>query len=164
MTYSFYRKSHLEVDSKYTLMFPGFIFRIKLCRNPFHIIFVKFLPVILIQYCIICSCSIKVQGEKLNNISICILAYLSILDSLKKDLPEIGRLTFVDYFFFTLLISSLLQCISLEWLEWLDIFGDGNVIYIIIQVFMHLILIISILVIIYKSFQIRSIIYQDKPT
>jgi len=125
------------------------------------------LPVILIQICLLCSTYISVYGEKLSNLSICILAYISILDSLKNDLPEIESLTFIDIFFFTLLISSLLPCISTEWLA---SFGDENddtflmIVENMIFVFLIALCIASFTVIAYKYSQFKDITKQEAPT
>ena len=60
--------------------YPGFVFNIRLCRNPIPTMMIGFLPAILLSVVLISAIDIIVYGERIANLSIIILTYINIMN------------------------------------------------------------------------------------
>ena len=50
---------------------------------------------------------IEEYHDRLNNISICLLTYIGIMQNMRSELPEISKLTWADTFLMTWAVASL---------------------------------------------------------
>jgi len=67
-----------------------------------------FLPAMIIGVFLYETFDIVYFYDRLNNISICLLTYIGIMQNMRSELPEISKLTIADKFLIMWAISSLL--------------------------------------------------------
>ena len=91
--------------------YPGFVFSIKLVRNPIPTMMIGFLPAIVLSLVVINAFDITVYGERIANLAIIILTYINIMDQTKRDLPDIAYLTFSDKFYLCFILLCVFPCI-----------------------------------------------------
>jgi len=97
-----------EDNKKYDCFYyPGFTLKISTVRDPFSKIVRVFLPAMIIGVFLFETFDILEFHDRLNNISICLLTYIGIMQNMRSELPEISKLTYADTFLITWATASL---------------------------------------------------------
>ena len=77
-------------------------------RDPTSKLIRAFLPALAIDIFLHQTFEIRGFGDRLENLSICLLTFISIMKQLRNNLPEVSRLTFSDKFMLAQSIISLM--------------------------------------------------------
>ena len=88
----------IEVDIEKLYYYPGFTLVINTVRDPFSKIIRIFLPAFILAGFLYETFEIEEFHDRLNNISICLLTYIGIMQNMRSELPEISKLTSADVF------------------------------------------------------------------
>ena len=106
-----------ETVTKAYPYYPGFTYSIVSVRDPIGKILRTFLPCIFLGIFLYRTFDVPDYGERLSNLSICLLTYITILTQMKTQLPSISRLTYADRFLSVYIFTSLLPCLPNDWLR-----------------------------------------------
>ena len=77
-------------------------------RDPAPKIIKGFFPSIILGLFLICTFQLEPDAlnDRLANLSICLLAYVAVLEQMRTNLPEISSLTIGDKFLMSYIITS----------------------------------------------------------
>ena len=133
------------------------MFQIKTVRNPFPKFIRAFLPAIILGMFLWCTFDVKKYADRIANMSICMLSYIAIMETLRSNLPEMTSLTFADKFLMMYIGSSLLPLIK-DFNHWYD--GDEYKTHMhhITQMIHLIVMLISIIWLIYMWCPIYNLI------
>ena len=89
--------------------YPGFILSFRTIRDPIPKIIKCFFPCIILGIFQVCIYTLDTNdlNDRLANLSIVLLTYVSILDEMRSDLPEISDMTFGDKYLMIYICTSL---------------------------------------------------------
>ena len=94
------------------LYYPGFVFTIRTVRDPFPKIFRFFMPSIILGLFLYCTFEVDDYANRLANLGISLLVYISIMGQMRESVPELSKMTFADSFMFTYIATCLLPLYS----------------------------------------------------
>jgi len=99
-----------EVHCRY---YPGFTLQFASVRDPYSKMIKLFVPSAVLMIFLLCTFFLEVDAlnDRLASISICLLAYVEILDSLRDEMPQIQSLTYGDLFVVVYILSSALPIV-----------------------------------------------------
>jgi len=88
--------------------YPGFVLTYKTVRDPAPKIIKGFFPSIILGLFLICTFQLEPDAlnDRLANLSICLLAYVAVLEQMRSNLPEISSMTIGDKFLVSYIVTS----------------------------------------------------------
>ena len=95
--------------------YPGFTLKYNTVRNPYSKMKKSFFPTIALGIFIICIYQIKIDliHERLQDIAICMLSFVSLLSQIRAELPEVQETTIGEQFIILYIVSSCLPLVHL---------------------------------------------------
>jgi len=87
--------------------FPGFTLTVHTVRDPFPKAIRIFLPVLILGIFLYKTFVVEEFHDRLNNLALCLLTFIAIMENMRQDLPDISALTVADKFIMTYIVMSL---------------------------------------------------------
>jgi hypothetical protein len=92
--------------------YPGFVLRMTLFRNPWAKSIKFLIPTLILGVFLYMTFEVEQYQDRLNNLGFVLLALISILDGLRKEMPVLAIVTFGEKFVITFMITCLLPIID----------------------------------------------------
>ena len=71
-----------------------------------------FIPTIVLGVFLYMTFEVEPYEDRLNNLGFCLLAYISILEGLREQIPVLSIVTFGEKFIITFMLSSLIPILD----------------------------------------------------
>lgn len=152
-------KTGEKIDCYY---YPGFILKIKLVRDPLSKSLTYFLTSMILGGFLIATFDVVEFKDRLANLSICLLAFINILQNMRDGLPEIHHLTFRSRFVITYLSACIMPVFDTMLVGHVDMDKETD-----LRLFIKRatggVMIIAFFVMAYRYYQQRSFLNQTIP-
>jgi len=94
-------------ETRKCFYYPGFTLIVNTTRDPFPKMVRIFLPLMILGLFLCMTFEVDEYHDRLNNLALCLLTFITIMESTRQELPDIPMLTHSDKFLIAFMVMSL---------------------------------------------------------
>ena len=94
------------------LWYPGFTLVVKTVRNPLPKVMRIFLPLMILGLFSRMTSEVDEYHDRLNNLALCLLTFITIMETTRSELPDISNLTTSDKYLISYMLMSLVPVLD----------------------------------------------------
>jgi hypothetical protein len=96
-----------RTETRKCFYYPGFTLVVNTTRDPFPKLVRIFLPLMILGLFLCMTFEVDEYHDRLNNLALCLLTFITIMESTRQELPDIPMLTNSDKFLIAFMVMSL---------------------------------------------------------